>query len=108
MDATRSGLTLVHAFRSHVIQSNNRYLRSAYPGLDPYRREGAPGNTNHVPVAGTCGILAAVGKVKWNVAPRPLFAVAHKRPPCDSTMERLMANPMPLRCLLVVKNAEEL
>jgi hypothetical protein len=28
---------------------------------------------NHVPVAGTCRVSAAVGRVKWNVAPRPLF-----------------------------------
>src|SRR6266852_1791234 len=49
-----------------------------------------------------------VGKVKWNVAPRPSLTAAHKRPPCDSTMERLMANPMPLPCGLVVKNAEKI
>jgi len=33
------------------------------------------------------------------------LAVAHKRPPCDSTMERLMAKPMPEPCGLVVKKA---
>ena len=54
------------------------------------------------------GSVTWIGKVKWNVAPAPLFAVAHKRPPCDSTMERLMANPMPLPCGLVVKNAEKI
>jgi hypothetical protein len=27
---------------------------------------------------------------------------------CDSTMERLMANPMPVPCGLVVKNAEKI
>ena len=48
------------------------------------------------------------GRVKWNVAPPPLLALAHNRPPCDSTMERLMANPMPLPCALVVKNAEKI
>jgi len=63
---------------------------------------------NPVPVPGTCTASAASGKVKWKVAPRPLFAVAHNRPPCDSTMERLMANPMPLPCGLVVKNAEKI
>ena len=54
------------------------------------------------------GFSAAVGKVKWNVAPRPLFAVAHKRPPCDSTIERLIDNPMPLPWGLVVKNASKI
>src|SRR6266478_7610511 len=49
-----------------------------------------------------------IGRVKWKVAPPPLLALAHNCPPCDSTMERLMANPMPLPCGLVVKNAEKI
>ena len=49
-----------------------------------------------------------VGKVKRNVAPRPSLAAAHNRPPCDSTMERLIANSIPLPCVLVVKNAEKI
>jgi hypothetical protein len=64
--------------------------------IDQYQREAARRTPNHVPVAGTFTSTAKVGKVKWNVAPRPLFAVAHKRPPCDSTMERLIDNPIPL------------
>jgi hypothetical protein len=36
------------------------------------------------------------GSVKWNVVPRPEFAVAHTRPPCDSTMERVIDNPRPV------------
>jgi hypothetical protein len=47
----------------------------------------------------------AAGKVKWNVAPRPPLPLAQIRPPCDSTMDLLMARPMPLPCGLVVKNA---
>src|ERR1700683_3145340 len=47
-----------------------------------------------------------IGRVKRKVAPTPLLAVAHNRPPCDSIMVRLMAKPMPLPCGLVVKNAE--
>jgi hypothetical protein len=35
---------------------------------------------------------------EMKVAPRPSLAVTHKRPPCDSTIERLMANPIPLPC----------
>jgi hypothetical protein len=31
--------------------------------------------------------------------------VAQRRPPCDSTMERVIANPRPVPCGLVVKNA---
>jgi hypothetical protein len=84
------------------------FLRSACRGLDLYHREAAQATSNHVPVAGTFTPSAAVGNVKWNVAPRPLFAVAHKWPPCDSTMERLMDNPMPLPWGLVVKNAEKI
>src|ERR1700733_13380543 len=94
-------------FPNWPMESN--YLFSGrLAGLDLYHREAAPGIPNHVPVAGTCGISAAVGKVKWNVAPRPLFAVAHKRPPCDSTMERLIDNPMPLPWGLVVKNESKI
>jgi len=87
-----------------VIESNNLFAVGS-PGLGLYHREAAAGIPNHVPVAGTCRVPAAAGKVKWNVAPRPLFAVAHKRPPCDSTMERLIARPIPDPCALVVKKA---
>jgi hypothetical protein len=31
--------------------------------------------------------------------------VAHKRPPCDSMIDRLMGSPMPVPLSLVVKNA---
>jgi hypothetical protein len=61
-------------------------------------REAAPGIPNQFPVARTYRVPAAAGKVKWNVAPRPLFAVSHKWPPCDSTMERLIARPIPEEC----------
>jgi hypothetical protein len=37
-----------------------------------------------------------LGIVKLNVAPRPEFPVAQIRPPCDSTMERVMASPKPV------------
>src|SRR5580692_4563539 len=49
-----------------------------------------------------------IGKVKLKVAPPPPFPLAHNCPPCDSTMERLMAKPMPLPCGLVVKKAEKI
>src|SRR6201987_2863059 len=52
--------------------------------------------------------VTSIGKVKWKVAPRPPLVVAHNRPPCDSTIERLMANPIPLPCGLVVKKAEKI
>jgi hypothetical protein len=35
--------------------------------------------------------------------PRSELAVAHKWPPCDSTMERLIGSPMPVPPGLVVK-----
>jgi hypothetical protein len=49
-----------------------------------------------------------IGRVKLKVAPPPLLVLAHNRPPCESTMERLMANPMPLPWGLVVKKAEKI
>ena len=39
---------------------------------------------------------ALVRNVKQNLAPRGELSAAHKRPPCDSTMERLIRNPMPV------------
>src|SRR2546430_3292911 len=47
----------------------------------------------------------SVGRLKQKLAPRCEFFSAHKRPPCDSTMERLMRSPMPVPWGLVVKNA---
>jgi len=41
------------------------------------------------------------GRVNCNVAPRPEFAVAHTRPPCDSTTERVIANPI-LGCFTLI------
>src|SRR6266851_155381 len=46
-----------------------------------------------------------VGRVKQKLAPRGELSAAHKRPPCDSTMERLMRSPMPVPLGFVVKNA---
>jgi hypothetical protein len=46
-----------------------------------------------------------VGNVKQNLAPRGELSAAHKRPPCDSMMERLMGSPIPVPLSLVVKNA---
>jgi transposase len=48
------------------------------------------------------------GKVKWNVAPRPPSPLAQIRPPCDSTIDLLIAKPMPLPSGFVVKNASNI
>src|SRR5664279_1323866 len=48
---------------------------------------------------------ALVGRVKKKLAPRGKLSEAHNRPPCDSTMERLIRSPIPVPCGLVVKNA---
>jgi hypothetical protein len=45
------------------------------------------------------------GNAKWKVAPRCTFGVAHSRPPCASTMERLIDSPMPMPPGLVLKKA---
>jgi len=47
----------------------------------------------------------SVGNVKRNVAPRPGFALAHSRPPCDSMIMRLIASPIPVPPVFVVANA---
>ena len=45
---------------------------------------------------------ASVSSVNRNVAPGPGLAIAHNWPPCDSTIERAMASPMPVPCGFVV------
>ena len=45
------------------------------------------------------------GRVNRNVAPSAETPAAHKRPPCDSMIDRLMGSPMPVPLSLVVKNA---
>src|ERR1700722_16331117 len=41
------------------------------------------------------GSSTGMGRVKEKVAPCGELSVAHKPPPCDSTMERLIRSPMP-------------
>ncbi|MCU1316409.1 MAG: hypothetical protein JWN63_1731 [Candidatus Acidoferrum typicum] len=47
-----------------------------------------------------CGLhssaSALVGRVKQKLAPRGELLAAHKWPPCDSIMERLIRSPMPV------------
>jgi hypothetical protein len=40
--------------------------------------------------------LSPVDRVKQKLARRPELLAAHKRPPCDSTMERQIRSPMPV------------
>src|SRR5712664_2785394 len=49
--------------------------------------------------------LTLAGRTKQKLAPRGELLPAHKRPPCDSTMERLMDSPIPVPGGFVVKNA---
>jgi len=49
----------------------------------------------------SAGLVACLGVSQGDSreceeAPRPPFDVAHSRPPCDSTIERLIASPMPV------------
>src|SRR5438105_2099857 len=53
-------------------------------------------------------VYTLVGSVRENVAPRGELSEAHKRPPCDSTMERLIDSPIPSPRGLVVKNASKI
>ena len=52
--------------------------------------------------------FASTGKVKMNFAPCGSFFSAHSRPPCDSTIERQIASPMPIPCSFVVKNGSNI
>jgi RNA polymerase sigma-70 factor (ECF subfamily) len=42
------------------------------------------------------GRFASAGSVNDNRAPRGELPAAHRRPPCDSTMERLIDSPIPI------------
>src|SRR5882757_940005 len=64
--------------------------------------------SNHAASTGGFVFAGAAGKVKWNVAPRPPLPLAQIRPPCDSTIDLLIARPMPLPCGFVVKNASNI
>src|SRR5258705_6333831 len=48
-------------------------------------------------------VSALAGKVKQKLAPRGELLAAHKRPPCDSIMERLIRSPIPVPLGFVVK-----
>src|ERR1700686_614302 len=52
--------------------------------------------------------LTSFGSVNWKVAPRSELAAAHRRPPWDSIMDRLIDSPMPVPWDLVVKNASKI
>src|ERR1700722_2818127 len=47
------------------------------------------------------------GSMNWKVAPRPAFAPAHRRPPCNSTIVRLIDSPRPVPSGFFVKNASK-
>lgn len=48
---------------------------------------------NQIAVMGIPPSSGASGRVKWNVAPSPPVPLAQIRPPCDSTMDLLIAKP---------------
>ena len=52
--------------------------------------------------------FTSIGNVKMNVAPCGSFFSAHNRPPCDSTIERQIASPMPMPFSFVVKNGSNI
>src|SRR5215469_4323806 len=84
------------------VAQNGSKILAAMLAPDPSREIHGLPSTSPERHAGTS---AGQGSVKLNVAPRPSLGVAHKRPPCDSTIERLIARPMPEPCGLVVKKA---
>ena len=47
------------------------------------------------------------GRLNRKVAPRSEAPSVHKRPPCDSMMDRLMRSPIPVPWGLVVKNGSK-
>ena len=55
---------LMESEELYILWEQLPFWRSACPGLGLYHCEAAPGIPNHVLVAGTCRVPAAVGKVK--------------------------------------------
>src|SRR5207245_11800340 len=70
---------------------------------DLRRREVRHRETGHRKPPRACH--RATGSEKWNIEPYGAFGVAHIAPPCASTIERQIDNPMPLPPGFVVKNA---
>jgi hypothetical protein len=51
---------------------------------------------------------ALVGRLKQKVAPGPILEVAQTRPPWASTIDRVIAKPIPVPCGFVVWNASKI
>ena len=68
--------------------------------LSSIQRGGLAGRPSASPVrfsdATETRVSSLVGNVKENLAPRGGLSAAHNRPPCDSTMERLIRSPIPV------------
>ena len=61
-----------------VTADSNIYISALHFGGPPDGfLDFAHAGRDYVPVAGTCSSAIAVGKVKWKVAPRPSFRLAH-------------------------------
>jgi hypothetical protein len=71
---------------------------AALPALDGLTHSGNLMNDERCGSDFVCHSCASalVGRVKQKLAPRGELSAAHKRPPCDSTIERLMRSPMPV------------
>src|SRR5437773_6297222 len=52
--------------------------------------------------------FASTGRAKMNFVPCGLFFSSHSRPPCDSTIERQIASPIPMPLSFVVKNGSNI
>src|SRR3546814_3073770 len=50
----------------------------------------------------------STGNVKMNFAPCGSFLSAHRRPPCNSTIERQIASPIPIPSRFVVTNGSNI
>src|SRR5258708_24988815 len=72
--------------------SANQPTRSASPLADP---------------EGTAAAISGGGSSTQKIAPRGTAAVVQRRPPCASTIERLIASPIPIPLVLVVKNGSK-
>ena len=100
----RNGLRPYTEFRKNLLtQTLNIEVSVLDEPIDDYAsnvadrpRIHSAGMSNHAASAGGLVSSGAAGSVKWKVAPRPPSPFAQIRPPCDSTIDLLIAKPMPL------------
>ena len=101
---TDAGIWIAYPPLPSIVGAACSSSQSIGQGRTAYEQADVRAHAHHTAAAKSQGLCspASVSNVNRNVAPGPALAVAHNRPPWDSTIERVIARPMPVPCGLVV------